>query len=407
MRIAIYSGIFPTLSETFVINQIVGLIEQGVQVDIITNMLTDDGVMHGAVKKHSLLQHVKCVGFISKESKINLLVKTCINAFCLLFKGQFAYLKDVLLDSCLTKNQKICLIKVLNERGDAIVNYDNIICHFGDNGYYLCKMRELGLLAGPISTVFHGYELSRYVDVSENLPKYKKLFIKGDLMLPISELWKNQLIDWGCDSSKVKVHRMGVDVEDFEMKPIDSSFSTPLKVIQVGRLTEKKAILDSIQAVSQASKHISIEFNIIGSGDLHDAAQALILSLGASKYINLLGPKPQDVVKKYLDVADVFLLPSVRAADGDMEGVPVALMESMAKGLITVSTNHSGIPELIENGTSGFLVDEHDINALVRCLIKIKELTPEQVASIRLAARTICLLKFNNIDLNKALLSVI
>ena len=77
----------------------------------------------------------------------------------------------------------------------------------------------------------------------------------------------------------------------------------------------------------------------------------------------MLGRQSQATVKQYLDASDVFLLPSVRAVSGDMEGIPVALMESMAEGLITVSTYHSGIPELIENNVSGYLIKEHDIEA--------------------------------------------
>ena len=65
-----------------------------------------------------------------------------------------------------------------------------------------------------------------------------------------------------------------------------------------------------------------------------------------------------------LDEADLFLLPSVTGENGDMEGIPVALMEAMAVGIPVVSTQHSGIPELIEAGQSGWLVPEYDVQAL-------------------------------------------
>ncbi len=75
------------------------------------------------------------------------------------------------------------------------------------------------------------------------------------------------------------------------------------------------------------------------------------------------GFKPSHEVKAMLDDADVFLLPSVTGADGDMEGIPVALMEAMAVGIPVVSTLHSGIPELVEADKSGWLVPENDARA--------------------------------------------
>lgn len=80
------------------------------------------------------------------------------------------------------------------------------------------------------------------------------------------------------------------------------------------------------------------------------------------------GFKPSHEVKAMLDQADLFLLPSVTGADGDMEGIPVALMEAMAVGIPVVSTLHSGIPELIDAGKSGWLVPENDAAALAERL---------------------------------------
>ena len=71
---------------------------------------------------------------------------------------------------------------------------------------------------------------------------------------------------------------------------------------------------------------------------------------------------------KILESVHILLAPSVTSRDGDQEGIPVSLMEAMAMGLPIVSTQHSGIPELIENGVSGFLVPERDAGALYKKL---------------------------------------
>ncbi|WMN87501.1 glycosyltransferase [Vibrio parahaemolyticus] len=407
MKIAIFTSKFPLISETFVINQIIGLIDLGVEVDIIANEKPDHDLMHDSVEKYALLEKLQCIGLNTKKSKRNRILSTLLNSASLIAKGKYRSLINVSLDSELKLSQKMNLISALKRfKGDP-KQYDNIICHFGLNGYYVCKMRELGLISGPVSTIFHGYEVSHYKVVDEYLSQYKCLFKKGDLMLPISKLWGNKLIEWGCHPSKVKIHRMGIDVDEFELRDTLRPLSKPLKIIQVGRLTEKKAILDSINAVALASKIIDIDFTIIGDGDLFAKADELIKSLGADCYIHLLGQQPQTVVKRKLDEADVFLLPSVRATSGDMEGIPVSLMEAMAKGLITVSTYHSGIPELIENEASGFLVQEHSVSELSEVLIKIASLSQVELEKIRLLARTTCLDEYNNGTLNHSILGLL
>jgi len=406
MRIAVFSRRFPVLSQTFVINQITGLIDKGVDVDVLTNEVLTSDVMHDAVKTYSLESKTIKLGAGRIKNKLIMFLLGLRNMLFLLLKGQVKQLSNILFDNCLTTMQKLHLSSALIQRNGRKLEYDNIICHFGGNGYFVCKLRDLGLISGPVSTVFHGYEVSRYDVIKNNLSQYQQLFIKGNLMLPISELWERQLIEWGCEPSKIKVHRMGVSVDEFSMINPSKALSQPIKIIQVGRLTEKKAILNSINAIVLAAKKIAIEFTIIGDGELFEDAKELISSLGANEYIYLLGRQDQTVVKAQLDGADAFLLPSVRAKDGDMEGVPVALMESMAKGLITISTYHSGVPELIENDISGFLVVENDIDALVNCFIKINNLPINRIENIRMNARKVCVEKFNNERLNDRLISL-
>lgn len=409
MKVAVFASKFPLLSETFVINQIVGLIDNGVDVDIITNETPTSSVMHSTVDDYLLNDCLTSVGLNTQKSKKDRITITVINLLSLVFRGKLKQLFSVLCDRHLKVSQKMNLLAALCKLSSdgKVRKYDNIICHFGVNGYYVCKMRDLGLIEGPVSTVFHGYEVSHYAVSSEYLEQYKQLFKKGELILPISELWAGKLKEWGCAPNKIKVHRMGIDVNDFVLRDISNPLSTPLKIVQVGRLTEKKAILNSIKAVALASQSCKIDFTVIGDGELYQQAKELVRSLDAESFIHLIGQQPQSQVKKYLEESDVFLLPSVRAESGDMEGIPVSLMEAMAKGLIAVSTVHSGIPELIENEVSGFLVPEHDIEALADCLANIPYLSQKDIESIRSSARLICEQKFNNCKLNSDLRYVI
>ena len=96
-----------------------------------------------------------------------------------------------------------------------------------------------------------------------------------------------------------------------------------------------------------------------------------VVELGCQDKVKFLGRQPQQQVFAELDRSDLFILPSVVAASGDMEGIPVALMEAMAKGVLVLATRHSGIPELIEHGVTGLLVPERNATAIAGVLERL------------------------------------
>ena len=108
-----------------------------------------------------------------------------------------------------------------------------------------------------------------------------------------------------------------------------------------------------------------------------------------------------------LDAADVFLLPSVTGADGDMEGIPVALMEAMAVGIPVLSTEHSGIPELIDSGNSGWLVAENDAQALADKLQALGHMDTHSLQPVLTRARAKVETEFNQQVINRQLASLL
>ena len=136
----------------------------------------------------------------------------------------------------------------------------------------------------------------------------------------------------------------------------------PVTLVTVARLVPKKGIEDAIRAVAAlAPKYPTLSFHIVGDGPQRSGCQTLIEELGVQNQIRLLGQQPAEGVKHALKSADIFVAPSYTASDGDIEGIPVAIMEAMASGLPVVSTNHSGIPELVMDGVTGCLVAERDV----------------------------------------------
>ncbi|MFW4303950.1 glycosyltransferase, partial [Salmonella enterica subsp. enterica serovar Dublin] len=123
--------------------------------------------------------------------------------------------------------------------------------------------------------------------------------------------------------------------------------------------------------------------------------------------IEMPGFKPSHEVKAMLDDADVFLLPSITGTDGDMEGIPVALMEAMAVGIPVVSTVHSGIPELVEAGKSGWLVPENDAQALAARLAEFSRIDHDTLESVITRAREKVAQDFNQQAINRQLASLL
>jgi len=131
---------------------------------------------------------------------------------------------------------------------------------------------------------------------------------------------------------------------------------------------------------------------MIGDGPLINKVNDLIKELNLNEKIVLLGPQPHSIVLKEMEEADIFFLPSITADNGDREGIPVSIMEAQATGLPVVSTVHSGIPELVIDSKTGFLVPEKDTTAMAERLkelamnpelrIKMGELGRSQVESI-------------------------
>ena len=105
---------------------------------------------------------------------------------------------------------------------------------------------------------------------------------------------------------------------------------------------------------------VSFRVEIIGTGPLKPALEAQVQRLGLQDRVTFLGVQPQEAVRPAYRRATLFALPCVVSADGDRDGIPNVLLEAMASGVPVVSTAVVGIPEWIQSGHNGLLVDPHN-----------------------------------------------
>jgi colanic acid/amylovoran biosynthesis glycosyltransferase len=362
MKIAFIVSEFPSLSQTFVLNQITGLLDRGHEVDIFAKKADIASIVHEEVTKYNLLERTL---YFTKmpQNKLYRFIKSITLILKYLPHSPFQILKSL---NFIKHGKEAVTLNLLYQTIPFINKgpYDVIQCHFGSFGNIAVLLREAGIISGKIVTTFHGYDLTSYIR-KKNIRIYEKLFESGDLFLPISNRWKKKLIQLGCKKDKIIVHRMGVDSTKISYSKHIRKEGQPIRILSVGRLVEKKGINFGIQAVAKTINRISnIEYLIAGDGPLREDLTKQINMLNLGHKIKLLGYMRQEKIFKLMSRADIFLAPSVTSKSGDQEGIPVVLMEAMAHGLPIISTYHSGIPELIINGCTGFLVKEGDINEI-------------------------------------------
>lgn len=157
------------------------------------------------------------------------------------------------------------------------------------------------------------------------------------------------------DQSNLDVVRCGIDLNEYKFVGTQPSNSV-LKIGTLGRLVEKKGFDVLLNAAAIIKKNrVKFELHIAGSGPEKDNLVALADQLGISENIRWEGSMSNEKVSEWLQTLDVFALACKQDRNGDMDGIPVVLMEAMATGIPVISTEISGIPELIKNGLSGML----------------------------------------------------
>jgi glycosyltransferase involved in cell wall biosynthesis len=174
----------------------------------------------------------------------------------------------------------------------------------------------------------------------------------------------------------------GLDLDEF---PYESPRARPARVVAVGRLVEKKGFADLIDACALlARRGRPFACRIIGTGALEGELRARIGGLGLQAQVELVGPRPQNEIIEEMRGAAALAAPCVVCPDGDRDGLPNVIQEALALGTPVVSTDVTGIPEVVRDGQTGLLVPQHDPAALAAAL---ERLLTDPELRVELAAR--------------------
>jgi colanic acid/amylovoran biosynthesis glycosyltransferase len=396
MKIAVVLQAFPALSETFILDQIIGLIRLKHDIKIIAFNRSKDQKQHEDVSKYDLLSRTT---FINKmESKFLMRTRAAVT---------------ILLVFCCHPLSVIKLLKILLSQyrqstyGQLFFSlycikecFDGIICHYGTIGEQAVILKKLGMKT-KLLTVFHGYDVSAHALLDDRHP-YRELFSTGDAFLPISEYWKNKLISLGCPREKITVMHMGIDTSFFK-RDAKKENADNIKILTVARLVEKKGHCYALEAIKEALVVTpNLEYHIVGDGPLFTSLKHLTNTLGIEKKVFFHGVMNRNELLDFYQDSDIFMLPSITASTGDMEGIPVSLMEAMSCELAVISSCHSGISELVLDGQTGYTVCEKDVKALTDRIVRLAN-DPELSKAIGKRARTYVVERFDSRLLAKSM----
>lgn len=200
---------------------------------------------------------------------------------------------------------------------------------------------------------------------------------RANYLTVVSEHLKNEVLKL-YKTDDIDIISMGCKTENFGRKyAVDNYFNQGDRkvVLFVGRLAEKKGVTYLIEAMKQ----IDAKLVIVGDGPLRESLQSQAKDQGNK--IIFLGAKTHDELRTIYASADIFVAPSITAKDGDMEGIPTAIMEAMASGLPVVASASGGIKELIQDNINGLLVQEKNVDQIIE---KVSLLLKDEIVRKRL-----------------------
>ena len=352
MKIAFLVRFFPKLSETFILNQITGLLDLGHDVEIFAEGPSGEAAPP-EVRRRGLDRRTHYFNVPENRGERlgrvpGLLWNACRTdpALCAraLNVGRFGAYSLKLLYA----------IQPFLGRP-----FDVLQCHYGLMGNLGAALKQVGI-GRKLVVMFHGADIRDGLERGGKL--YRPVFRNADAILAISRYNSENLLRFGAKPHTVVRHPVGIDAGLFRERTADRP-TPPSRVVilTVARLVEVKGVDVGIRAVGILARKrpdLAVEYRVAGDGPQRDELRALAQRLGLEGTVRFLGAMPHDEVIREMEAADLYLMPS-RA-----EALPVALMEALCAGLPAVATRVGSADEVLPDGRAGLLVPPEDADAL-------------------------------------------
>ncbi len=368
LRVAMVVRTFPTVSETFILRQVTGLMDLGHEVTVMSDRRPEPGPVHGDFERYDLVRRVVYVHGSRSPSRTGAEWKEGVAAAVRVLLRDPGSLRWLARNRSAPYGGRRNILPRLAALGRG--RHDVVHCHFGDVGLEYAFLGEAW--DAPLVVTFHGYDFSRYPD-QHGPAVYRSLFERAACVTVNSEYARRRLLELGCPERLLRILHVGMDPAEFTFRERGPKPERePVRILTVARLVEKKGVEYGLEAVARAVEAgLALRYEVIGDGPRRESLERRARELRLEGVVTFRGARPQVEVREAMRRADLFLLPSITAASGDQEGTPTVLMEASSCGLPILSTRHSGIPEVVLDGRSGYLVPERDVEALADVLLEL------------------------------------
>jgi glycosyltransferase involved in cell wall biosynthesis len=384
---------YPRISETFISNEIRLLEKLGFAIHLFSMRQPRESFTHDSVKK------IRAPVDYLPETLIRPLPRLVYHNFCLAVRNPKVYgaaLKTAY--RRFRRTRKSATIKHLLQAGYlvnrllAASGVTHLHAHFAHSPTSVAMFTSQ--LSGlPFSFTAHAKDI--YTSDPEQLREKIGL---ARFVVTCTEYNRRHLFEL-ADGHKTLIHRIyhGIDIELFSNEAQGPRNPVPpYRILTISRLTPKKGLPTIYKALKLlGERQIAFFHTHVGGGEEREKIRALIKDLGLTSVTQLLGTQSHDVVLEQYKNTDLFVLGCEVAPDGDRDGIPNVLVESLAMGVPVVVTDISGIPELVENEKTGLLVPPGDPAQLAGAMLRM--LTDEQLRNQVAAAGRLRVVKdFDN-----------
>lgn len=370
---------YPRYSETFIVNEILAHEAAGLQIEIFSLLPPNDTHFQSLIPcikapvNYLLADPLKGVDLWDEISKAGAALPGLWNRLEIAGHedGRHVY-------------QAVLLAKTIQKKGIG-----HIHSHFATAATTVARLASY--FAGvPYSFTAHAKDIY-HQDV--RFAELERKLCDASCVVTVSDFNVRYLRElYGASAANVSRIYNGLDLNRFTY---DSAEERPAEIMTVGRLVEKKGFPDLIEAcriLKNAGK--VFRCGIIGEGEMEQDLRAQIERLNLIGIVELLGPLPQDEVMRRIRNSAVFAAPCVIGSDGNRDGLPTVLLEAMALGTPCISTDVTGIPEVIQDGVTGLIVGQRKPHELAAAILRLME-DAELRVHLASSARRLVELKFD------------
>ena len=257
-------------------------------------------------------------------------------------------------------------------------HYSLIAAHFGPGSIYALPYAQRFHL--PLVVTFHGYDVPLLWNNRKWNPSFWRYWAlspwmlrRVDRFLAASDELHNMLIDIGAPEEKIFTWRLGIRIPDISTikQPSVDNIPQIRNLIQIGRFVEKKGYIYTLRALNilkkkylAEGKEFNIQLTCIGDGECKSECVQYVQKNGLENHVRFVNNLPQSEVFREIENSEILLCPSIVARNGDRESGILVAKEAAARCVPVIGTFHGGIPDIIDNGKTGFIVQERDAQAI-------------------------------------------